>query len=332
MPMSTVTALRLVCPRCRADVAEEPAAHRCTGCASSYPTVAGIPDFRVAADPWISIEDDRAKALRLHGETAGLDFLDTVRAYWDMTPGTPRERAETFIAHAARAERRSREWLAAMPGKARGGAWLDIGCGTADLAAAAPAGVSVTGVDIALRWLVVARKRPGLGPLHRLICADAAHLPFADATFGRVLGLGLLEHCAAAEAVLEEAARVLEAGGRACFRTTNRYTLLREPHVGVWGVGWLPRRWADAYVRHTSGQRYLHHRPLSARELRRGLTGAGFRDSVVRAALPLPSEQARLARTGRFAARIYGRLASAPATGAGFALIAPILEAAATKP
>lgn len=330
--MSTATTLRLVCPRCRADVTEAPDGHHCSGCYATYPTVAGIPDFRITADPWISIEDDRDKARRLHEETAGLDFLDTVRAYWAMTPGTPRARADTFLGHVARAEQRSREWLAVRADAAGGAAWLDIGCGTADLAAAAPAGAAVTGVDIALRWLVAALKRPGLRASDRLICADAAHLPFPDASFDRVYGLGLLEHCPDQRPVLREAARVLEPRGRAFFRTTNRFTLLREPHVGVWGVGWVPRRWADAYVRRTSGQRYLHHRPLSARELRRGLTDAGFSSAAVRAALPLPSETARLGGAGRLAAGAYGRLARHTATGRGLALIAPILEAAATKP
>ena len=87
-----------------------------------------------------------------------------VRAYWGMTPGTPDAAAARFVDHVMSAEQRSREWLATLGASAdTGGAWLDIGTGTGDLATVvAERGITAVGIDIAMRWLVVARRRAEL--------------------------------------------------------------------------------------------------------------------------------------------------------------------------
>jgi SAM-dependent methyltransferase len=262
--------------------------------------------------------------------TRGLDFEQSVRAYWQLTPETPTALADRFVAHVLRAPERSREWLASLDAEgasAPDGAWLDLGCGTADLAAAAP-GRELVGCDIALRWLVIARKRPEFaGGGARLICCGAERLPFADGSFARVLSLGLLEHTAEPASVLREAARVLAANGRLDLRTVNRFSLLHEPHVRVWGVGFLPRRWADGYVRRRSGQRYLHHRPLSRGELRRTVRAAGFRDSRVGAARLLPAEAAAAGGVVSRYAALYEWMRRAPLLRTALASVAPLLEA-----
>ena len=333
MIVGAPTGIRFVCPRCRGPLEDWPAAYHCRSCTAEYPIIAGIPDFRVEPDPWIGLEDDRAKALRLEALTDGMDFEGSVRTYWEITPGTPRSLAAHFTDHVLGAEQRTREWLAELPGPEQGppGPWLDLGCGTADLAAAAGR-VPVVGIDIALRWLVIARKRPGLKPSDALVCCDAEHLPFPDQSFAQVMTLGMLEHCADERPVLREAARVLMPGGGFHARTSNRFTLLREPHVQVWGVGFVPRGWADAYVRMRSGSGYQHHRPLSQWELRRGLQRAGFRSVRCGPARVLESDRARLGRVGRRAASVYTSLSGHTLTRTALASISPLLEASATKP
>jgi SAM-dependent methyltransferase len=332
MRLSTSTAIEVVCPKCRGALAGCVDGYICKGCGDAYPVVAGIADFRVTADPWLDIEADRDKARRLAAETEGMTFEEAVRAYWAMTPGTARHHAERFTAHVMQAEQRTREWLSqgetARPMRLP---WLDLGCGTADLAAAAPQEAEVVGVDIALRWLVVARRRFPDDATVTLICADAAHLPFADASFGQVFSLGMLEHCLDPDGVLEEAARVLVDGGRLLLRTMNRYTLLREPHVQVWGVGWVPRRWADLYVRKRSGQRYLHHRPLSVFELGRALRNAGFSGIRTRPASLLPGDRMRMPAAVRPILNAYDRLIRVQAGAMTLKLIAPLLEGEAVK-
>ena len=332
---------RFVCPRCRGALARGGGEggrsagdggehYRCAPCAAAYPVVLGIPDFRVAPDPWIGLEEDREKARRLEAVTRGLGFEETVRAYWAMTPDTPPALAERFTAYVLGAEPRARRWLAALhaaEGDAPAGPWLEVGCGSGDLVAAAAAhGVTVVGVDVALRWLVAARKRPALARrAHQLVCCNGEHLPFADGAFARVVSVGTLEHCRDADAVVAEGRRVLQPAGVFRARTVNRFTLLPEPHVDVWGVGLVPRRWADPYVRWRSGRRYLHHRPLSGRELRRGLRRAGFADVRVAPAPLLDAE--RLPDAMRWAAPLYERLRRLPVVRAGLGWVAPLLEA-----
>jgi hypothetical protein len=57
--------------------------------------------------------------------------------------------------------------------------------------------------------------------------------------------------------------------------TVNRFSLAREPHVYLWGVGFLPRRWQAPYVRWRRDASFENIGLLSYRELRR-LGGACF--------------------------------------------------------
>ena len=318
----------MVCPRCHGPVTREPESYRCDPCDETYPVVCGIPDFRIAPDPWLGLDEDRAKARRLAELTRGIDFEASVRTYWEITPDTPRDLARRYIRHVLAARARSDEWLAGLS-PADETAWLDLGCGTGDgLAALSARGRQAVGVDIALRWLVIARRRAELrGDGVALICCCAEALPFPREAFGRVVALGLFEHCAAPEPVCREARRVLATGGRFDTRTVNRYSVLGEPHVGVWGAGFVPRGLADRYVRWRAGIRYQHHRPLSPRDLRRAMKRAGFSSVRVGAARVLPAERERLGGLGRAAAALYAGLRVVPVARRALAWGAPLLEA-----
>jgi len=80
-----------------------------------------------------------------------------------------------------------------------------------------------------------------------------------------------IEHVANVSATIDESHRVLMPGGSMAISTPNRFSLAAEPHVFVWGVGWLPRRWQQSYVRWRSGQDYSGTRLLSTREMAREL-------------------------------------------------------------
>jgi len=220
-----------------------------------------------------------------------------------------------------------------LAGEPPGGWWLDVGCGTADLVlAGARRGQRMIGIDIAFRWLVVARRRlQRAGVSAPLVCCNGEHLPFRDRTFRRVVSLGTLEHSLDADALVSDAARVLEPNGRLHVRTVNRFSLLAEPHVGVWGVGFLPRRWANAYVNWRSGQCYEHHRPLSAREIRRAARASGLRNVRVGAASLLSADRKRLGRLAAVAPA-YDIARRTPAIGRVVSWAAPLLDLEATRP
>jgi SAM-dependent methyltransferase len=101
-------------------------------------------------------------------------------------------------------------WLAAPPGLA----WLDVGCGTGVLAqsiAASQAPRRLAGIDPSAGFLDHARRQPGLaGAL--LQQASAQALPFADASFDRVVAGLVLNFVPEPAAAVAEMARVAARG------------------------------------------------------------------------------------------------------------------------
>lgn len=317
------------CPRCHREMNAEGDSWWCPECATAYPVIAGLPDLRILADPWLSIEADRAKGRRLLDE-APPTFAEAVRYYWQITPSTPAHQATRHIDHVLAAEGRSKAWLEGLaPPPRTGERWLDVGCGTADLAAAAPAGVDVVGLDVAFRWLCVARRRfPDAGASPVLLCGNGEALPVAAAHFDRVFFLGTVEHSPDLASLLSEAARVLRPGGWVHIRTVNRLTPLPEPHVGLWGIGLLPRRLADPYARWRGRGGYRHHWPRTRGQLFRAMRGAGFRSVEVSGARVTPAEAHRVPGVVRWCVNGYARVRRWPVVRQ----VAPLLEAQGQRP
>jgi ubiquinone/menaquinone biosynthesis C-methylase UbiE/uncharacterized protein YbaR (Trm112 family) len=287
--------LRLVCPRCKGSLNERQDAFECPACARHFPVVAGIPDFRLLPDRFISFEDDRRKGLRVLeiAQAKGGGFEAALDAYWSITPELDPALAAGHRMHQLREVDIGRqtlmeiERLTAAAGvrysgegeKPRQVKLLDLGCGTGGLLAAAGSRFRfAAGADVAFRWLLVGRLRlrsAGLDP--PLICANAEYLPFADGRFDLITANDLLEHVVAPSQVLKECRRVVAPRGCCYLATNNRFSLAPEPHVRVWGVGFLARGLQAPYVRSMRGHSYQNVRLLSARELRRLAAPAGLR-------------------------------------------------------
>lgn len=98
-----------------------------------------------------------------------------------------------------------------LAGTAPGARLLDVGCGDGGLlAAAAAAGLTVSGVEVARPPLALAERAvPGAD----LRIGDAHELPFADGVFDLVTLVQVLEHLTNPALALREAARVTVPGG-----------------------------------------------------------------------------------------------------------------------
>lgn len=153
------------------------------------------------------------------------------------------------------------------------GVALDLGCGggSALFALAKRASLAI-GLDNALSELLLAKKRLIEAGIENvaLVCGDAAQLPLPPQSIAIQNATDVVEHMPAPERFLAEARRVMRPGGVFFFNSPNRFSLLtREPHVKLWGVGFLPRPWMEPYVRWRLGRAYQGKRLLSLFELRR---------------------------------------------------------------
>jgi ubiquinone/menaquinone biosynthesis C-methylase UbiE/uncharacterized protein YbaR (Trm112 family) len=288
----------LACSACGGSLTDTEAALRCDGCLRSFPVIAGIPDMRLAyEDPYVSWGDDLLHARELSELSDALDFEDLLRELWRRSGKRP-ELAERFLAGDLVSLRRSRAYVEALE-RRRGplgpdDRFLEIGCGTAGLAAAAGdrAGTIVAS-DVSMRWLVLARKR--LDELGRqdvdLVCCSAEEPPFHAGWFDVVGASDVIEHASRQADFVSGCAHVLRRGGVLFLITPNRFSLGLEPHVRLWGVGWLPRRLAPAYVRRVRGAPYDHVRLLSSVELRRMLAGRGLAPRIEVPEIPSATQE-----------------------------------------
>jgi ubiquinone/menaquinone biosynthesis C-methylase UbiE len=320
----------LRCPRCRALVERESDAYRCTACGHRYPIVLGIPDFRLYEDPLIPLEDDYRKGEKLQREAERRSFADLVAYYWTLPtyPPTPPDLSARFVHHVLTDDRRIESYQHLLdPAET----FLDVGCGAGVLVRAAQRRFrTAVGLDVGFRWLIVARR--GLeeaGLPARLVCGCADHLPFADATFDTVASVALLEHVPDAPTALKEFARVRRPSGQVVVWTSNRFSLAPEPHVRIWGVGFLPRRWMPAYVKWRRGLAYEKKRLLSRFELARGCRAADL--ASVRFHLPAiaAADLERAGRLERAAARAYAALRRVPLVRSLIVVVFPVLVAVA---
>jgi SAM-dependent methyltransferase len=128
---------------------------------------------------------------------------------------------------------------------------LDVGCKSgALLEAAARRWPVCVGVDTSLRRLVLARHRlKQAGVRARLVCANPDALPFADGLFDRVISEWVLELSPRKERALREWNRMLSGPGRLWISTSNRWSVSRDPQLGIPALSWLPMQLVDLWAK-----------------------------------------------------------------------------------
>jgi 2-polyprenyl-3-methyl-5-hydroxy-6-metoxy-1,4-benzoquinol methylase len=323
------------CPRCRARLREERDGLRCVSCASSYECIGGIPDLRIPGASWIDQEADRATARRLIAETEGQSLEQVVRHVYRCRPEWDEARislrTRQFMAGPSRLRKDVSGWL--QPATTGAGPFLDLGCGQGVLLAAAAAeGRQGIGVDASLVWLVVAQRLIAeWGGKPVLAAAMAEALPLEDGAVSSVISLDVIEHVAEPGSYLTEIDRVTAPGGQVFLSTPNRYSLAAEPHVSVWGVGWLPRRLQKGYVKWRSGKSYDYVRLISASEAARLVHQHSQFLCEIRVPLMPEEEIAHFPAYRARLARLYNRLARLPQTHSVMRRIGPFFRIIGTK-
>lgn len=246
----------LICPKCHRSSLyfRINLTIQCESCRSVFPEVAGFPDLRTHSDHYLSLNQERQKAIRLSKNEPGSTLEELTRTYYRMTADVDQNRRERFVRHVMDADQRGQALLSCLP---KTGSILEIGCGTGGfIKAAVDAGRTITGIDIASRWLVVARKRVSMSPnrsLATLLPACAECIPLPDSSVDIIVADSLLEHLPEPESAISEMIRLLKPSGCIFIWSPNRYWLGPDPHVGLWAIGLLPRPWGERYKKWRRG-------------------------------------------------------------------------------
>jgi SAM-dependent methyltransferase len=297
--VDAVTEIALACPACGAPL-PRPASSPlgCPRCKREFELVAGLPDLRLEyPDAYFTWEEDVAQARELAAAEGETEFADLLRLHWRLS-GRPPSLTERFVVSDLGAVPRSAEYLDAIE-EERGSplgpddVLLEVGCGSGSLAVAAAArGCRVAATDLSLRWVVLARKRLAEEGVQgvTLACSSAEQPPFAPGSFDVVVASDVIEHVASQRDFLSASARMLRPGGLLFLATPNRFTIGLEPHVRLWGVGFLPRSLARRYVQRFRESRYEQVRLHSALGLRRLLRAEGLEPRVVPPAIPAATQ------------------------------------------
>ncbi len=322
----------LICPACRGVLSDSESGADtglgCARCGRQYPVVAGLLDLRLESDRYLDLGSERARAERLDAIAATTDLMGLATAYYAMTDEDD-DRRQRFLAHIAGGLARGEALAARLP---KAGRVLEVGCGTGGLlVAAARAGIAVVGVDVASRWLVVARRRlADHGLSVPLLAASADRLPWPDGHFDTIVADSVLEHLDDPARTLREWSRVLRPGGHLLVWSPNRYTLTTDPHLGLWGLGWLPRHWLPVYLR-LRGRTAWPPRTLSASEAR-GVAAAAGLEAVEVDAPGIPDTWARTRPwSQRSAIRAYTAARRLPGARGLLRAVGPLWELRATR-
>jgi len=331
-----MTSLR--CPHCHHPLeagTESPIV--CGGCRRVFPVLLGIPDLRLADGPYLSNADDWAKAQRIAAEYSKSSFAELVALYYRLTPEVPPEDARRFSYALATAEPRAAETLrswAALAGHSvvPASSFVEVGCGTGPLLAqVARLGARALGVDVSLRWLVIAKRRlEEAGTPVPLACANAEALPLASGSAECVAFDSALEHFRDGVAAVREAARILAPGGELWTATPNRWSLGPDPHLGIWAGGLLP----DAVTRKLAARRGAlapARHLVTAGQLRRWLDAGGFRPPRLGVPAVTAAQRDGLSAFGKRLAGAYNRLCGLAGFRALFLRIGPVLHAVAVR-
>lgn len=263
-PEQMALAISLVCPACKGELNYSNNTYSCTPCNKQYPILFGIADFRLRSDRYLTLEQERDKARRLHEFAQSASFDELLAYYYEITDDVPPELAKVYQAYVHNAPDQARRTIAKLNPDSQNDVLLDLGCGAGGfLVAASGQFKQLVGVDIALRWLVICKKRlDELGINATLVCADAEQLPFKGGEYSHVVATDLIEHVYDVKATLAQCCQQLKSDGSFWLSATNRYCIGPHPLTRIWGIGFLPKAARSAILMKLRGVDSLRYTNL----------------------------------------------------------------------
>lgn len=326
-------ACEYVCPECRSPLAESGQGFACASCGREYPILFGIPDFRLQGDCYLTLAAEREKAAKLYEFGRSHDFTALVSHYYSITDDVPAHLVPIFSGYLLNAELRSRPALCALA-PSGGRHLLDLGCGGGGaLIEGSARFAEITGVDIALRWLVIAQKRlQEAGITARLVCADAASLPFANGRFSHIMASDLLENTRSPTAVIQQCGAMLERAGRLYISSANGNWPGPHPATGVWAAGLLPAERRSSALRRKHGVDLLRAVSLvRPNMIRQAAASAGLKQLDARPLELEPQSTSGRAALFRWCARLYRAFTRLPLLRTVLLHVGPVFQATFLK-
>jgi SAM-dependent methyltransferase len=145
---------------------------------------------------------------------------------------------------------------------------LDMGCSVGIISnSLARAGARVLGLDIDREAVCQAAPH---APGAAFVIGDVGASPFPDSFFDLIVCSQVYEHSPSLTLLVRELERLLKPGGICFFSGPNRWAVIEE-HYHLPFLSWLPRRWANVYVRCLGRAQEYYEHPCSAGELRAAL-------------------------------------------------------------
>jgi SAM-dependent methyltransferase len=164
----------------------------------------------------------------------------------------------------------------------------------------------------------------------RLVCCAAEVPALVPGSFDVIAASDVIEHAVRPDTFLAACRDLLASDGILFLATPNRFSLSLEPHVRLWGVGFLPRSLACRYVRAVRKVSYDRIRPVSALQLRRLVASQGL---VARIVVPeIPSASLALYTGFELSlVRVYNRWRRSPFLRPILLAVGPFFHLFATK-
>lgn len=253
MDLNTKEENFFVCPQCRTQLSAQAECYQCSHCNREYPVIFGIADFRIRSDPYLSLQQERAKAKRLATEIEQ-NFPAMLDYYYEITDDVPPVLATRYKAYHYNGPKQARQSLARL-GISSDDVILDVGCGTGGALIAAAENCShIYGMDIALRWLVICQQRlKEQGIIATLVCADIEASPFPEEYFSKITATDLLENVYSVDKTLAALGRLLKTDGKLWLAGSNKFCLGPHPSTRLWAIGYFPGKLRSRLVKRLRG-------------------------------------------------------------------------------